>query len=314
GTYTAVQLQVVADHGDAVHHLRTIANQRGAFHRRGDLAVLDEIGLTGGKHELAAGDIHLTAAQIGAVDPLLHRPDDLLRIALPGQHVGIGHARHGQMGIGLAAAVTGRRHAHQARVQLVLDVTLENAVLDQRGAVGLVTLVIDGQRTAAARQGTVVDDGAQAGCYFLAHPAAVGRAALAVEVTFQAMAHRLMQQHTGPTRTHHHRHAARRRRNGVEVYRGLAYRLAGVGHGPFLSLEEAVVGTPAAAETAPFPASVVLDDDADIEPHQRPDITRPGTVAGGHQHGIMHPAQADRHLGDARVKTAGVGIDRKSVV
>src|SRR5690606_24700044 len=116
--------------------------------------------------------------------------------------------------------------------------------------------------------------------------------------TFQAMAHRFMQQHTGPTRTHYHRHAARRRRNGVEVYRGLAYCLAGVGHGPFLGLEEAVVGTPAAAETAPLPAAVVLDDDADIEPHQGPDITCPGTVAGGHQHGVMHSTQADRHLGD----------------
>src|SRR5690606_29153049 len=79
------------------------------------------------------------------------------------------------------------------------------------------------------------------------------------------MAPRSMHRHTAPTRTHSPRLAARRRRNGVEVYRGLAYCLAGVGHGPFLGLEEAVVGTPAAAETAPLPAAVVLDDDADIE-------------------------------------------------
>src|SRR5690606_7631332 len=122
GAHAAVQLQIVADHGDAIHHLRAVADQRGAFYRSGDLAIFDEIGLAGGEHELAAGDIHLTTTEVGAVDALLHRLDDVFRIAFAGQHVGVGHARHGQVRVGLAAAVAGRRHTHQPGVELVLDV------------------------------------------------------------------------------------------------------------------------------------------------------------------------------------------------
>jgi len=71
GTHAAVELQIVADHGHAVHHFRTIANQRCTLDRRGNLAVFDQVGFAGGEHEFAAGDIYLATAQIGAVDALL---------------------------------------------------------------------------------------------------------------------------------------------------------------------------------------------------------------------------------------------------
>ena len=92
------------------------------FDRRRDLAVLDQVGLAGREHELAGGDIHLAAAEVHRVEAALDRSDHLLRRVRPAQHHRVGHARHRRMGIGLAAAVPGRAHRHQARVQPVLKV------------------------------------------------------------------------------------------------------------------------------------------------------------------------------------------------
>src|SRR5690606_5887765 len=142
----------------------------------------------------------------------------------------------------------------------------------------------------------------------LAHPPAVGRAALAVEVALQAMADGFVQQHSRPARAHHHRHAAGGCGDGIEVDDSLAYRLAGVGHGPFLGLEEAVVGTPATTEAAAFAAPVVLDDDTHVQTHQRTDIPGPGAVTGCDQYGVVHTAEADGDLRDARIEAAGVGV------
>ena len=48
---------------DARQRIRAGADQRGALDRHGDLAVLDQIGLGAGEHELAGGDVHLAAAE-----------------------------------------------------------------------------------------------------------------------------------------------------------------------------------------------------------------------------------------------------------
>ena len=49
----------------------------------------------------------------------------------------------GDVGEALAPAVAGRLHAHQPRVQPVLHVAEQNAVLDQHGALGRRALVVD---------------------------------------------------------------------------------------------------------------------------------------------------------------------------
>src|SRR3569623_112464 len=59
-----IEPHVVAYHRHAVQHLRTIADQRGAFYRIGDLAVLDHVRLARGEHELAVGDVDLAAAEV----------------------------------------------------------------------------------------------------------------------------------------------------------------------------------------------------------------------------------------------------------
>src|SRR5690606_24282294 len=157
-----------------------------------------------------------------------HRADDLLRIALPGQHVGVGHARHRQVRVGLAATVTGGRHAHQAGVELVLDIALEDAVLDQHGAVGAAALVIHAERAAPPRQAAVVACGAQLGGALLPYPAAVGGAARAVDGTLGAAADGLVQQSPGPARADDHRRAAGGSSDRIQVHHRLAHGLPGV--------------------------------------------------------------------------------------
>ena len=64
-----IQRQIVADHGDLLHRLGPVANQGRPLERRGDLAILDEIGLGGREDKLAGGDIHLATAEVRRVDP-----------------------------------------------------------------------------------------------------------------------------------------------------------------------------------------------------------------------------------------------------
>ncbi len=119
-------------------------------------SVLDQVGLGGGEDEFAVGDIDLAAAEVGGVQAFLHAGDDFLRIALAGEHVGVGHARHGDVREGLAPRVAGERHFHQARVQAVLQVAAQHAVFDQHVALGRGAFVVDRERAAPARQRAVV--------------------------------------------------------------------------------------------------------------------------------------------------------------
>ena len=76
-----------------------------------------------------------------------------------GAHVGIGHARQGHVRERLAAAVAGRRHAHEARIELVLNVSLEHAVLDEHGALRGRALIVDVQGASPPVERAVVDHG-----------------------------------------------------------------------------------------------------------------------------------------------------------
>ena len=121
---TRVELQVVADHRHARQHLGTVADQHRALHGHGLLAVLDEVGLARGEHELAARDVDLAAAEVRRVDAFVDRRDDLFGIVLAGQHVRVRHARHRRVRERLAPAVARRFHVHEARVHLVEHVAL----------------------------------------------------------------------------------------------------------------------------------------------------------------------------------------------
>ena len=90
-------LQIVAHHADVLQRFGAVADQRGVAHRARELAVLDQVAFGRREDEIAAGDIHLAAAEVGAVEALGDGADDLFGIALAGQHEGVGHARHGDV-------------------------------------------------------------------------------------------------------------------------------------------------------------------------------------------------------------------------
>src|ERR1700733_16189710 len=67
GADAFVEFQVVADHRDSRKHVGAIADQGCAFDGGRDVAVLDQISLGGGEHELAIGNIDLSAAKVHRV-------------------------------------------------------------------------------------------------------------------------------------------------------------------------------------------------------------------------------------------------------
>ena len=113
--------------------------------------ALDPVRLARREHELAARDVDLAAAEGHRVEAAVDRAHDVVGIVLAREHEGVGHARHRQVRVALAAAVAGRRHAHQPRVQPVLQVAAQDAVLDQHGALRGRALVVDVERAAPAR-------------------------------------------------------------------------------------------------------------------------------------------------------------------
>src|SRR5579859_656818 len=259
GADAVVELQVVADHGDLMQRVRAAADQGGTLDRGADPAVLDQVGLGCGEHELAVGDVNLAAAEIDGVEAALHRLDDLVRRMVAAQHQRVGHARHRMMGIALAPAVAGRRHAHQAGIQAVLHVSDQNAVLDQRGAARRRALVVDRERAAPVRDGAVVDHGHAGCCDALADPVREGRQALAVEIALEPVADRLVQHDAGPAGTQHHGHFARRGRDRAEIDERGPERLVDLA-APLRRIEvEIIGGASASAGRASLHAVAVAD-------------------------------------------------------
>ncbi len=157
GADAFIEAQIVADHRDILERLGAVADERCVLDRRGDFAVFDEIGLAGGEDELAVGDVHLTAAEVDGVEAALDRAKNVFRRIVAGEHVGVGHARHGDGLIALAAAVAGLRNAHEARGELVAHVALQNSVLDEDGFLRGRAFVVDVERAAAVGHAAVVD-------------------------------------------------------------------------------------------------------------------------------------------------------------
>src|SRR5580692_9987953 len=246
-----IELEIVADHRHPVQVGRPVADQHGALDRRTDFAVLEPIGFRALEHVFARGDVDLAAAEIDGVDAVLHRGDDLARIAVAGQHVGVGHARHRHMGKAFAPAVARGLHAHQAGVLAVLHVADQSAVLDQHGAIGRRAFIVDRQRAAAQRHGAVIDDRYTFRSDLLPHQSGKRRSLLAVEVAFKAMPNSFMQHHAGPARAEHDVHLAGRCGHRFEIDQRAADRaihsaLPGVGGDEALiTLAAAIAGAAA---------------------------------------------------------------------
>ena len=190
-----------------------------------------------------------------------------------------------------------------------MNVAAQDAVLDERRALRRRTFVVDVQRAAPPIEGAVIDHRDIVCGDFLANAIREGRCALAVEITFQSMANRLVQQDTRPARTQHDRHGARRRGHGVQIDQRLAHRFA-----PMLergiALQQLIESEAAAAAAIALLAPAVLfHDDRDVDAHQGTHIRRQHAVARGDQHDLMHRGQGGHHLLDAGIETAGIGVD-----
>ena len=217
-----IELQIVAHHAHVFQGFRAVADQRGSAHGAGQLAVFDQIAFARREDEIAAGDIHLAAAECRAVEAARHRADDVRGIAFARQHKRIGHARHGDVLIAFAASVAGRRRLRDAAGKLVLQIAAQDAVFDQHILLRRHAFVIHVERTAAAADGAVVDHGAERARDLLADAAAERGDSFAIEIGFEAVAYGFVQQNAGPAGTEHDSHFAGRRFDGAELHDGLA--------------------------------------------------------------------------------------------
>ena len=160
----------------------TVANQGGALDGSANPAIPDAIGLGAGKNEFPVGDIHLSAAKTNGVDAILQIRDDILRRAVPTQHVGICHTRHRGMGVAFAPPVAGGRHPHQPCILAILHITHQHTIFDQHVFARWSALVIDRNGPTAVRNRPVIQHGdAFTGDPFSHQPRKSGRA-LAVEI------------------------------------------------------------------------------------------------------------------------------------
>ncbi len=222
----------------------------------------------------------------------------------PAHHVRVGHPRHGHVRIALAPAIAGDAHAHQSRIQPVLQVASQDAVLDEDVAPRGLALVIHGERPAAFGEGAVVDDGDAFRAHLLADAVRKGRRPLAVEIALESVADGLVQEDARPARSQHHRHGSRRGGARLEVHQRLPHR--GIGH-----LAEALVGemsvaeSPAAAAVALLAPAVLLHDHGDREVHERAHVRGAHAVDACHEDHLVLAREAPDHLLHARIGGAG---------
>ena len=168
-------------------------------------------------------------------------------IVLPRQHVGVGHARHGNVLIAFAASVAGVGQAHQLRRKFVAEISLQNSIFDQHGFLRRLAFVIHIQRPAPPRHGAVVDHRAFFAGHAFADQPGKCRRLLAIEVGFQPVADGLVQQNAGPSRTEHDFHVSRRSFARIELQNRLPRGFFGKELRSFVAEEEVERNPPAAA-------------------------------------------------------------------
>src|SRR6266498_1883731 len=88
-----LDVEVGAERVHRGDHAGAVADQVGATHGGGDLAVLDQVALRHAEHELTGDRVDLPPAEPLGVQATRGLPDDLLGIVVAGEDVGVGHAR-----------------------------------------------------------------------------------------------------------------------------------------------------------------------------------------------------------------------------
>ncbi len=250
----------MAHHRDLGQDLRSIADERRSPHRPRHGAILDQVRFAGREHELAVGDIHLTAPERHRVQPPLHRPDDLLGVRPSGQHKGVGHARQGDTLEAFPPAVSGQGNPHQPGVQTVGQIPSQDPSLDQHRATGRSALVVHVERPAPEWQRPVVHDRTDLRCHSAAYQVGEGGGLASVEVRFQPVTDRLMQQDPRPAARQHHRHCPGGGFHRLQVQDRLPRRFPGVLKVPIPLSEKRKPDTPATAEGSDLSIPAVFGD------------------------------------------------------
>ncbi len=95
----------------------------------------------------------------------------------------------------------------------------------------------------------------------------------------------------------------------LPVDQRLTQGLTGIAHGAIVGQEITVVGTPTATMPAPLATAILLDDDTDVETHQRAHIGGQAAIRGGHRDALPDTGHAHRNLLDTRVQRTRRNVD-----
>src|SRR6202789_2196335 len=305
GANPFVEREIIANHRDVLQRFGPIANQGCALHRSRYDAVLDEVRLAGGEDKFAAGDVYLAATEVDGVEAALDGLENVGGNVVAVEHVGVGHARHGDGLIALAAAAAGVGHVHQARAELVGEIAAQDAVLDEHGLLGGVALVVDIERAAPAGHAAVVDDRYFGRRDLLADQAGEGGGLLAVEVGFQAVTDGFVQQHARPAGAEDDLHLTGRSSDGAKLQDGGARGFACEVLGRFVAGEEVECDASAAAAGAACGVDLILCDDGDVEARERLRVAGVGAVGGCDEDAAQLVVDAGADLRNAWVVIAG---------
>ncbi len=147
----------------------------------------------------------------------------------------------------------------------------------------------------------------------MAHLTAENRRAATVEVAFQTVTDRFMEQHARPARAQHDRQRAGRCRHRAEVHQRHAHRFSRPGFSTYFAVgilhKPLVAETAAAAAGAALALAVFFHLYAHGKAHQRAHVSRQRTVRRRHQNQFIDAGQARAYFLDALVGGARGVID-----
>ena len=185
---------------------------------------------------------------------------------------------------------------------------MQNAVFNEHIAGAGMAFVVDIERAAPIGQRAVIEHRDPLGGHPLTDAPGKSTRALAVEIALQAMAHRLVQQDTGPARAEHHRHLAGRSRTRLEIGQGRLHRLVDIlAHQRVVKIGQPK--TPTAAGRADLAATFLLGNDRQAQADQRPHVRSERAIGARHQDHVVLHGQAGHHLHDAPVLGLGQALD-----
>ena len=144
----------------------------------------------------------------------------------------------------------------------------ENSFFDQDGVLGGLAFVVHVERAAPPGHGAVIDHGALFAGYALADETGKGGGLLAIEVGFEAVTDRFVQQHAGPARAEHDFHLAGRSFARVQLQNGLAGCFFSEIFGSFFTEEEVESNASAAAGAAAGGIALGLGDAGNVHAGQ----------------------------------------------